>query len=93
MNYYEAHSLLNRLKEGHACNPQDIRTALFLTGDRESPTDVRSEGMAQTLPGQGGHDWQSQSPDLVAQQHCRNRENQGQASHRQIAGGDEQCSS
>jgi len=89
MNYFEAHKLLDKLKEGHACKPQDIRTALFLTGDRESPSDVRGEGMDQTLSRETENSWESQSISLVAQYSDRNRESQGQGSHRQIEGGHE----
>lgn len=89
MNYFEAHKLLDKVKEGHACKPQDIRTALFLTGDRESPTDVRGEGMDQTLSRETKNSWESQSVSLVAHHSGRNRESQGQGSHRQAAGGNE----
>jgi hypothetical protein len=89
MNYFEAHKLLDKLKEGHACNPKDIRTALFLTGDRESPSDVRGQRMVETLSRETENTWESKSGSLVAHHSGRNRKDQGQGSHRQAAGGHE----
>jgi hypothetical protein len=50
MNYYEAHRILNEVKDGINHSSELISYALFLTGDIETPDG--SSGMGQTIPSQ-----------------------------------------
>ena len=53
MNYFEAHKILDAVKEGRKYTLQTINKALELTGDRLEPyEELRSEGMDTPLQGQ-----------------------------------------
>lgn len=54
MNYFEAHKILDAVKEGRKYTLQTINKALELTGDRlELYEGLRGEGMDTPLPRQG----------------------------------------
>lgn len=53
MNYFEAHKILDAVKEGRKYTLQTINKALELTGDRLEPyEELRGEGMDTPLQGQ-----------------------------------------
>lgn len=55
MNYYEAHKLLNELKDGKDHPTELITHALFLTGDLEDG--MRGEGVDQEIPSEEVRTW------------------------------------
>lgn len=65
MNYYEAHRLLNEVKEGKTHPIADIRFALYLTGDLDSPPGVRSEILDSPVSRNQKREWERQSRELV----------------------------
>lgn len=67
MNYFEAHKILDAVKEGRKYTLQTINKALELTGDRLEPyEELRGEGMDTPIPGQGERLGALRCPPMVA---------------------------
>ena len=73
MNYFDAHQLLDRVKDGQTISRAAIDYALFLTGDAPSG----STGMDFEIPGQDQGAGQSQGIGMVADHDCRHFQAQG----------------
>ena len=70
MNYYQAHAILDRVKDGTNYPPQIVLKALEMTGDArrdEFYEGLRSERMDSEISGKG-----QPSPKLVAENIIRN---------------------
>ena len=67
MNYFDAHKLLDKVKDGQTINRTAIDYALFLTGDAPE----RSQGMDFEIPAEDQGTGQSQGISLVADHDCR----------------------
>lgn len=68
MNHYEAHKILDRVREGQQFSHFVITRALELTGDYE---EQRSDGMDQALPQESARGRAGGSPILVATDYSR----------------------
>ncbi len=67
MNYFEAHKILDAVKEGRKYTLQTINKALELTGDRLEPyEELREPRMAEAIQGQGERLGTLRSPPVVA---------------------------
>lgn len=73
MNYFEAHKLLDRVKDGQTISRAAIDYALFLTGDAPE----RGQGMDFEIPSESQGTGQSQSIGMVANHDCRHFQAQG----------------
>jgi hypothetical protein len=73
MNYFDAHKLLDRVKDGQTISRTAIDYALFLTGDAASG----SAGMDFEIPAENQGTGQSQGIGLVADHDCRHFQAQG----------------
>jgi hypothetical protein len=73
MNYFEAHKLLDRAKDGQTISRTAIDYALFLTGDAPE----RGQGMDFEIPAENQGTGQSQGISLVADHDCRHFQAQG----------------
>ena len=67
MNYFDAHELLDRVKDGQTISRAAIDYALFLTGDAPE----RNQRMDFQIPAENQGTGQSQSISLVADHDCR----------------------
>ena len=74
MNYFDAHKLLDRVKDGQTFSRVVIDRALELTGDIEAD---RSTGMDFKIPAENQGTGQSQSIGMVANHDCRHFQAQG----------------
>ena len=74
MNYFDAHKLLDRVKDGQTFSRVVIDRALELTGDIEAD---RSTGMGEEIPAENQGTGQSQSISMVADHDCRHFQAQG----------------
>ena len=74
MNYFEAHKLLDRVKDGQTFSRVVIDRALELTGDY-APSG--SAGMDFEIPAEDQRTGQSQGISLVADHDCRHFKAQG----------------
>jgi hypothetical protein len=74
MTYFEAHKLLDRVKDGQTFSRVVIDRALELTGDIEAD---RSTGMGDKIPSESQGIGQSQSIGMVANHDCRHFQAQG----------------
>lgn len=74
MNYFDAHKLLNRVKDGQTFSRVVIDHALELTGDLAGD---RSAGMDDAIPAESQRIGQSQSIGMVADHDCRHCQAQG----------------
>lgn len=67
MNYFEAHKILDAVKEGRKYTLQTINKALELTGDRLEPyEELREPRMAEALQRQGERLGTLRCPTVVA---------------------------
>ena len=66
MNYFDAHKLLDRVKDGQAISRTAIDYALFLTGDAPE----RGQRMDFEIPAESQGTGQVQSISLVASNNC-----------------------
>lgn len=67
MNYFTAHKILDKAKEGTQYPLHTINKALELTGDRFEPhEELRSQRMAETLQGQSKRFGPLRCPAVVA---------------------------
>jgi len=73
MNYFDAHKLLDRVKDGQTISRTAIDYALFLTGDAPE----RGQGMDFEIPAENQGTGQSQGISLVADHDCRHCKAQG----------------
>jgi len=73
MNYFEAHKLLDRVKDGQTISRAAIDYALFLTGDAPE----RGQRMDFEIPAENQGTGQGQSISLVADHDCRHCKAQG----------------
>jgi len=73
MNYFDAHKLLDRAKDGQTISRAAIDYALFLTGDAPE----RGQRMDFEIPAENQGTGQDQSISLVADHHCRHFQAQG----------------
>lgn len=73
MNYFEAHKLLNRVKDGQTISRTAIDYALFLTGDAPE----RGQGMDFEIPAENQGTGQGQGISMVANHDCRHCKAQG----------------
>ena len=73
MNYFDAHKLLDRVKDGQTISRTAIDYALFLTGDAPE----RSQGMDFEIQPEDQRTGQSQGISLVADHDCRHFQAQG----------------
>lgn len=73
MTYFDAHKLLDRVKDGQAISRAAIDYALFLTGDAAE----RSTGMDFEIPAEDQGTGQSQGIGMVANHDCRHFQAQG----------------
>jgi hypothetical protein len=73
MNYFDAHKLLDRVKDGQTISRAAIDNALFLTGDAPE----RGQGMDFEIPAENQRTGQSQSIGMVANHDCRHFQAQG----------------
>ena len=74
MNYFDAHKLLDRVKDGQTFSRVVIDRALELTGDYAPE---RGQGMDFEIPGQDQGAGQSQGIGMVANHDCRHFQAQG----------------
>ena len=74
MNYFEAHKLLDKVKDGQTFSRVVINRALVLTGDLEAD---RSTGMDYEIPEKNQGTGQNQSISMVANHDCRHFQAQG----------------
>ena len=74
MNYFDAHKLLDRVKDGQTFSRVVIDRALELTGDLAGD---RSAGMDDAIPSESQRTGQSQSIGMVANHDCRHCQAQG----------------
>lgn len=89
MNYFEAVALLNRLKDGQDVGFAEISNALCLTGDREFPSDVRSEILGESIPRETEDSWENRSLEVVERYSRRHQEKAGRQSSAESAGAHE----
>ena len=73
MDYFSAHKLLDRVKDGQTISRVAIDYALFLTGDAPE----RGQGMDFEIPAEDQGIGQSQSIGMVANHDCRHFQAQG----------------
>jgi len=73
MNYFDAHKLLDRVKDGQTISRTAIDYALFLTGDAPE----RSQGMDFEIPAENQGTGQGQGISMVADHDCRHCKAQG----------------
>ena len=73
MNYFEAHKLLDKVKDGQTFSRAAIDYALFLTGDAPE----RGQGMDFEIPAENQGTGQGQGIGLVADHDCRHFQAQG----------------
>ena len=73
MNYFDAHKLLDRVKDGQTFSRTAIDYALFLTGDAAE----RGQGMDFEIPAEDQRTGQSQGIGMVADHDCRHFQAQG----------------
>ena len=73
MTYFDAHKLLDRVKDGQTISRAAIEYALFLTGDAPE----RGQGMDFEIPAENQGTGQSQGISLVADHDCRHFQAQG----------------
>ena len=73
MNYFDAHKLLDRVKDGQTISRAAIDYALFLTGDAPE----RSTGMGDEISAESQGIGQSQGISMVANHDCRHFQAQG----------------
>ena len=67
MNYFEAHKILDSIKDGRQYPLHTINKALELTGDRLEPHEgLRGEGMDAPLQGKSERFGGLRSPPVVA---------------------------
>jgi len=74
LNYFEAHKLLDRVKDGQTFSRVVIDRALVLTGDIEAD---RSTGMDYETPAENQGTRQGQGISMVANHDCRHFQAQG----------------
>ena len=74
MNYFDAHKLLDRVKDGQTFSRVVIDRALFLTGDY-APSG--SQGMDFEIPAESQGTGQGQGIGMVANHDCRHFQAQG----------------
>jgi hypothetical protein len=74
MNYFDAHKLLDKVKDGQTFSRVVIDRALELTGDLETD---RSAGMDYEIPAENQGTGQSQGISMVANHDCRHCKAQG----------------
>ena len=74
MNYFDAHKLLDRVKDGQTFSRVVIDRALELTGDLEAD---RSKRMDFEIPTENQGTGQSQGICMVANHDCRHFQAQG----------------
>jgi len=67
MNYFDAHKLLDKVKDGQTFSQTAIDYALFLTGDASE----RGQGMVDAIPAEDQGAGQSQSIGMVADHDSR----------------------
>ena len=73
MNYFDAHKLLDRVKDGQTISRAAIDYALFLTGDAPE----RGQRKDFEIPNESQGIGQSQSIGMVANHDCRHFQAQG----------------
>ena len=73
MNYFDAHKLLDRVKDGQAISQTAIDYALFLTGDAP----IGGQRMDFEIPSESQGTGQSQGIGMVADHDCRHFQAQG----------------
>lgn len=73
MNYFDAHKLLDRVKDGQAISRAAIDYALFLTGDAPE----RGQRMDFQIQPEDQRTRQSQGISMVANHDCRHFQAQG----------------
>ena len=73
MDYFLAHKLLDRVKDGQAISRAAIDYALFLTGDAPE----RGQRMDFEIPAESQGTGQSQGISMVANHNCRHFQAQG----------------
>ena len=73
MNYFDAHKLLDRVKDGQPISRTAIDYALFLTGDAPE----RGQRMDFEIPAESQGTGQSQGIGMVADHDCRHFQAQG----------------
>ena len=73
MNYFDAHKLLDKVKDGQIFSRAAIDYALFLTGDAPE----RGQRMDYEIPAENQGTGQSQGISLVADHDCRHFQAQG----------------
>lgn len=73
MNYFDAHKLLDRVKDGQTISRAAIDYALFLTGDAPE----RGQRMDFEIPTKNQGTGQSQGIGMVANHDCRHCAAQG----------------
>jgi len=74
MNYFDAHKLLDRVKDGQTFSRVVIDRALELTGDLAAD---RSAGMDFEIPAEDQRTGQIQGISMVADHDCRHFQAQG----------------
>ena len=74
MNYFDAHKLLDMVKDGQTFSRVVIDRALELTGDY-APSG--SQGMGDEIPAESQRTGQSQGISMVANHDCRHFQAQG----------------
>ena len=73
MNYFDAHKLLDKVKDGQTISRAAIDYALFLTGDAPE----RGQRMDFKIPAENQGTGQSQGISMVADHDCRHCKAQG----------------
>ena len=73
MNYFDAHKLLDRVKDGQTISRTAIDYALFLTGDAPE----RGQRMDFEIPAENQGTGQGQGIGMVADHDCRHFQAQG----------------
>ena len=73
MNYFDAHKLLDRVKDGQPISRAAIDYALFLTGDAP----IGGQRMDCEIPAESQGTGQSQGIGMVADHDCRHFQAQG----------------
>ena len=74
MNYFDAHKLLDRVKDGQTFSRVVIDKALELTGDYAPE---RGKGMGDEIPAENQRTGKSQGIGMVANHDCRHFQAQG----------------
>ena len=71
MTYDQAHTILDRHKEGsHAYSLLTITKALYLTGDIGAHEELRGEGMVTEIPPESERSWPQRSQAMVGANDC-----------------------